>query len=137
MKAHFIFSDTEFLRQFESTILDPVLFNHEAHLRLAWLNIKRFGIETALIATCDQLLAYVTKLGAKDKFNTTLTIAAIKAVYHFMLKSKTDNFKDFIEEFPRLRDNFKDLMAAHYGFDIYQSEEAKKMYLAPDLLPFD
>jgi len=55
----------------------------------------------------------------------------------FCLKSKLDNFRDFIEEFPRLKYNFKDLLAQHYGIDIFNSEIAKCSFLEPDLLPFD
>jgi hypothetical protein len=76
-------------------------------------------------------------LGVTDKYNTTLTIAAIKAVYHFMLKSESDNFKDFIDEFPRLKYNFRELMASHYELYIFNSDKAKKEYLEPDLIPFD
>jgi hypothetical protein len=42
-----------------------------------------------------------------------------------------------MNEFPRLKTNFRELMACHYGFDIYTSEKAKMKYLEPDLLPFD
>ena len=54
-----------------------------------------------------------------------------------MCKSDSDNFKDFITEFPRLNYNFKELMNFHYGFDIYNSEKAKREFLKPDLVPFD
>ena len=30
-------TDTEFLKQLEALILDPKYFNHEGHIRLAWL----------------------------------------------------------------------------------------------------
>ena len=117
--------------------LSTSIFSHEAHLRLAWINIDKYGIENAEINIQNQLKKYVNFIGAEDKYNTTLTIAAIKAVYHFMLKSESDNFRDLIAEFPTLKYNFKELMAFHYGFDIYTSVDAKKEYLAPDLLPFD
>ena len=42
-----------------------------------------------------------------------------------------------MEEFPRLKNNFKDLIAQHYQMDIYRSQRAKTAYLEPDLLPFD
>ena len=51
-------------------------------------------------------------------------------------QSKTDNFKDFILEHPQLKNNFRDLIARHYSFDIFKSNEAKSHYLEPDLIPF-
>lgn len=137
MESHLSLSDQEFMHKFKTATLPSLLFNHEAHLRLAWLNIKRFGIKDGIGETCQQIKSYVKALEAENKFNKTLTVAATKAVYHFMLKSELDRFEDFIDTFKRLKFNFKDLMAAHYSYDIYNSEFAKKNYLAPDLLPFD
>jgi len=137
MTSHFDFSDSEFLDQFMNCKFDPAYFSHEAHLRLAWININRFGIKKAEENIQNQLKNYVEFVGVKDKYNTTLTIAAIKAVYHFILKSKSDNFKDFMIEFPRLKTHFKELMNSHYSIDIYTSQKAKNEFLEPDLLPFD
>lgn len=135
--SHFELSDTEFERQFTEGLLDPGLFNHEAHLRLAWLHIHKYGIDAAIKKVCTQLKAYVKALGASDKYNETLTIAAIRAVYHFKLKSETVTFKDFIIENPRLKINFKELMGQHYKTDIFNSVVAKERFLEPELLAFD
>tara|TARA_R110002072_G_C7555400_1_gene499693 strand:- start:57 stop:470 length:414 start_codon:yes stop_codon:yes gene_type:complete len=137
MEKHFNLSDSDFENKFIHCNLSPSEFTHEAHLRLAWLNIYKYGIEQAEINIQNQLYKFVLFAGAKDKYNLTLTLAATKAVYHFMLKSNSDNFKDFISEFPRLKYNFKELMDCHYGFDIYNSEKAKTEFLEPDLIPFD
>lgn len=137
MENHFNLSDTEFEKEFIHCKLNPSDFTHEAHLRLAWININKYGIEQAEKNIQNQLQKFVEFVGAKDKYNMTLTLAAIKAVYHFMLKSNSDNFKDFMTEFPRLKYNFKELMDYHYSFDIYNSKKAKMEFLEPDLVPFD
>lgn len=136
MEPHFRFNDEQFERQFKSCTLDPAIFSHEAHLRLAWIHIRKYGVEQAIENINSQLVAYVASLGASDKYNKTLTIAAIRAVKHFMDRSKSDNFIDLISEFPRLKYNFKKLMASHYQLDIYNSPLAKREFLEPDLLPF-
>jgi hypothetical protein len=137
MEKHFELSDSEFERKIINCELNLTDFSHEAHLRLAWINIDRYGVKQAENNVQTQLQKFVEFLGVTDKYNTTLTIAAIKAVYHFMLKSESDNFKDFIDEFPRLKYNFRELMASHYELDIFNSDKAKKEYLEPDLIPFD
>ena len=137
MEKHFELTDTQFEKKFASCNLNPSYFSHEAHLRLAWIHLKKYGIEKAEKNIQQQLQKYVEHLGENDKYNVTLTIAAIKAVHHFMLKSNTAHFKDFIAEFPRLKYNFKELMSCHYGFDIYHSSKAKKVFMTPDLLPFE
>jgi hypothetical protein len=136
MEAHFELGDYVFEQQFRACTLNPALFNHEAHLRLAWIHIKKYGVDKAIENICQQLTTFVGLLGASDKYNKTLTIAAIRAVNHFINKADIDNFQDFIQTFPRLKFNFKELMAFHYLADIYTLETAKKEYLQPDLLPF-
>lgn len=129
MQNHYQLSDTDFETQFANATLDPAIFSHEAHLRLAWIHLNRYGLRQTEENICAQLINFVNTIGATDKFNKTLTIAAIKAVHHFMQKSSSDNFADFIAEFPRLKSNFKELLGYHYGFDIFQLERAKKEYL--------
>ncbi|MCG8331103.1 MAG: hypothetical protein MI974_25645 [Chitinophagales bacterium] len=136
MEAHYQLSDLEFERQFASCELNPSIFNHEAHLRLSWIYINSYGLDEAEKRIQQQLQNYVAALGAKDKYNTTLTIAAVRLVDHFMKKSDIKNFRDFITVFPQLKDDFKSLITSHYSFDIFNSEEAKATFLEPDLEPF-
>lgn len=137
MQEHFQLTDAAFEEQFVACTLDSSLFSHEAHLRLAWIHIKNYGPAAAIENVCTQLVQYTKSLGAENKYNKTLTVAAVKAVYHFIQKSASDDFAGFIAEFPRLKFNFKELMAAHYQPDIFSSKQAKKEFLEPDLLPFD
>ena len=137
MQNHSQLTDQQFEKQFQNCTLAPKLFTHEAHLRLAWIHIKKYGIENALENVPTQIIQFVDNLGASHKYNHTLTVAAIKTVYHFVLKSKSASFQALLEAYPRLKFNFKDLLSCHYGFDIFNDEVAKLEYIAPDLLPFD
>lgn len=137
MEKHFELTDLEFEKKFKNRTLNREIFSHEAHLRLAWIHITKYGEEAAIQNICSQLITFVEFVGARDKYNQTLTIAAIKTVCHFIKKSRSDTFQDFISEFPRLKYNFKDLMNFHYKFDIFNSEKAKKEFLEPDVVPFD
>jgi hypothetical protein len=137
MKDHFEFSDSAFENAVRECTLHPSLFSHEAHLRLAWLHIDKYGPGQATGNISRQLRRFVQKQGGVDKYNVTVTIAAIRIVYHFKLRSCSDNFQDFIQEFPRLKTGFKYLLGCHYITDIFSSAQAKKKFLEPELLPFD
>jgi hypothetical protein len=137
MQNHYLLNDDEFETQFEDCSLNPKLFSHEAHIRLAWIHIKKYGVVRAIQNIDNQLLKFVESLNARDKYNKTVTVAAVKTVYHFMLKSNADNFKKFILEFPRLNKNFKGLLDSHYSMDLFNYGVAKKQYIKPDLLPYD
>ena len=136
METHYDFTDEQFEQQFKSCTLSPSLFNHEAHLRLAWIHVTKHGVEQAIENICIQLVNFVAHIGATDKYNKTLTIAATRAVNHFVSKSTSSTFPEFINEFPRLKNNFKELMASHYQVDIFNLPLAKIEYVEPDLVPF-
>ncbi len=129
-------TDEEFLEQFRECKIDPAAFDHEAHLRLAWVHIRKYGLEKAKANIQAQLQKFVEYAGARDKYHTTLTVAAIEAVNHFMQKSSAQRFDEFIREHPKLKDDFKTLISSHYSFDIFSSEEARKGFVAPDVQPF-
>lgn len=137
MKAdHFKYSDAEFLKHFADFTLEPILFTHEAHLRLAWLYINLYGAERAAVLICNQIKAFDRKFGDGSKFNKTVTIASVFIVNHFMEKSLHKDFELFLEEFPRLKTNFTDLIGSHYKINIFTEKRAKKEYVEPDLLTF-
>jgi hypothetical protein len=137
MKSHVEFTDEEFEQRFQNCLIEPEIFSHEAHLRLAWIHIKKYGSGIAIDNICNQLKRYVEFLGVTEKYNETVTVAAIKAVHHFILKTPANSFTEYISENPRLKDNFKELLCHHYLTDIFNSQEVKKKYLEPELLPFD
>ena len=136
LKTHLDLTDEQLLGSFENMTLKPGLFSHEAHLRLAWIHIKKGGIDKAINEMKRQIKQYAESLNVPDKYNETVTVAAVKSVYHFMLKSDSVNFIDFIQEFPQLKNNFKEILSQHYGIDVF-SEQAKLSYIPTDLLPFD
>lgn len=136
MKSHSELSDNQFIEQFKDCSLDPSLFDHEAHLRLAWIHIKNDGVEMASKKIQDQLQKFVSHVGAQNKYHATVTVAAVEAVNHFMKKSSTETFEDFIAQNPQLKSNLKELLNSHYSFDIFQSSEAQHSFLEPDVQPF-
>ncbi|WP_207211115.1 hypothetical protein [Flagellimonas olearia] len=134
---HSQLSDEEFVEAFEKASLHPKLFNHEAHIRLAWVYLQKYGEEKAVEKTCAGIAHFDAIYGNGDKFHATITVAAVKAVHHFNKKSKSTNFFDFMEAFPRLKTAFKELLEQHYTPEVLTHEKAKTDYIPPDLLPFD
>lgn len=137
MNNHFELSDADFEQEFANCSFNPSTFSHEAHLRLSWIHIKKYGTVKAIENITNQLKKYVEFLGATDKYNETVTVAGIKIVNHFMKTSTATNFVDFIEQNEQLISNFKRLLSAHYTTNIFESKEAKRKYISPELIPFD
>ncbi len=136
IKNHWQFTDEEFEHYFKTYQLKPGMFSHEAHLRLAYIHVQKYGVAQAEINMCKQIKGYAESLGVFDKFNKTVTIASVKAMDHFMQKTTANTFQGLMEEFPRLLTNFKDILGQHYGFNVFADKRAKQEYVEPDLLPF-
>ena len=128
--------DKTFETQFANCTMDPGVFNHEAHIRLAWIHLRKYGREQAVHNICGQIARYDAVFGDGTKFHYTLTVAAIYIVDHHVTKSVATNFADFLEEYPRLRTHFREMIDAHYSAEQLLSEKAKSEYVAPDLMPF-
>ncbi len=128
--------DNQFVDLFESCELDPSLFSHEAHLRLAWIYINKFESSVAEKKVCTAIQNFVAHVGSQDKYHHTLTMAAVKTVYHFYQKYDTENFFDFISEFPKVKKDFKSLIDSHYSPELIQSSSARSIFLEPDLLEY-
>ncbi len=134
---HSQFSDIEFIEAFEKAVLNPKLFNHEAHLRLAWIYLQSYGEQKAIEKTCSAIEHFDIVYGNGDKFHTTLTVASVKVVNHFIKKSEATSFFDFIEAFPQLKMAFRKFLEQHYTPEALTHEKAKANYIPPDFLPFD
>ena len=136
VRDHSLLTDDEFEQQFEKFTFKPGLFSHEAHLRLAYIHVQKYGLARAEQNMVEQIKGYAEYYGANNKFNKTVTIASVKAMHHFMEKSTSDSFQGLMKEYPRLLTNFKDILSQHYSFNVFGDSRAKKEFILPDLLPF-
>ena len=136
MEAHYQISDIDFAEQFADCTFPPQWFSHTAHLRLAWILIKEYGQADARALMCEQIQRFDQTHGDGTKFHHTLTEAAVQVVHHFIGRSTTSDFPDFLAEFPRLVTNFKDLLLSHYSPEVLFTTHAGAQYTAPDLLAF-
>ena len=133
---HWKYTDEEYEQVFASYRLKPGMFSHEAHLRLAYIHISKYGPRQAEKNMCDQIKGYAESLGVYDKFNKTVTMASVKTMHHFMENSNTSSFKELIQEFPQLLNDFRGILSQHYGFNVFADKQAKKEFVEPDLQPF-
>lgn len=136
MTNHFDYDDVAFERSFADGSLPPEVFDHEAHLRLAFIHIRKYGTDQAVENLLRQIKNFDEAHGGGKKFHFTVTVASIRMVDHFMRESSATNFSDFISRFPKLLSSFSQLLLSHYSEEKIQEEKAKNMFLPPDLLPF-
>lgn len=136
MSTHVQLNDIDFEQRFADCSLPPEWFTHEAHLRLAYLHLNKYGLEQAILNLCTQIKRYDAYWGDGTKFHRTLTEASAKVMHHFMTKARSGDFQGLMQEFPNLQHNFRDLLKTHYSRSLLQEELARSTFLEPDLLSF-
>lgn len=136
MKDHNELSDEEFEKEFSECKMPEEDFTHEAHLRLAWIYIHKYGARKAVDKVNVDLVRYTIFLGAEHIYNKTVTSAAVKIVDHFSKKQEGKSFSELLVEFPDLMHNFKGLIRQYYSIDVFKSSAAKAHFLEPDLREF-
>lgn len=134
---HWKLSDAQFEADFADGSLPLPWFTHQAHIRLAWIQIKNYGVEQATENIRKQIIQFATAAGQPNKYHETITIASILMVAHFMKGDDAANSEAFIKAHPSLQQDFKELIKSHYSQDIFSDPNARKIFIEPDLAPFD
>lgn len=136
-EKHYLLTDQQFEEKFKNGSLAPKLFTHEAHLRLAYIHLKKYKLNNAIKNLCEQISVFDQKCGDGKKFDKTVTIAATHVINGFIHKSKSTDFRGLLKEFPRLKNNFSALLRTHYALNSINHKEVKPKYVKRDLLPLN
>ena len=100
-------------RAFEAFEIPAAAFDHEAHVRLAYVDLCEAGPDQAAVSMKRSLLAFLEHLGVgAAKCHETMTPAWIDAVHHFMESTApSPRFARIIARNPVLLDS--KIMLAH------------------------
>ena len=123
-------NDHELLEKFKSCTLSPTFLTHTVLLRITWILLEQYGLDRSLVKNVELKENYFLNVLKNNKFNKTLTIAYTEILNHFKELSSANNFDTLLQEFPRLRYDFKALVKTHYGYNIlkeHRKEEPKQM----------
>ena len=127
-------SDDAFLQAFLDGSLPPGHFHHRDHLRLAWLLIRRFGMEPAGSIVSSGIREFAARHGQAKKYHETMTQFWVRIVGHAgHARPEIDDFDTFVETFPLLLDT--GLPFRHWQRETMGSAAAHAEWLEPDLLP--
>jgi len=128
-------ADRVFKEQFESGEISPAVFDHRAHVRMAYVYLAGQETEVALRQIRDALRGFLRYHEIDPtKYHETLTRAWVLAVRHFMETTRESTSADaFVEQNPILLD--AKIMLTHYSADLLFSDEARARFVDPDLAP--
>ena len=127
--------DRRFLQQVQSGRFPAAEFNHEAHLRLAYVHLAQHPAEVAVAQVAQDLQGLLAAAGAPpDKFHVTLTRAWVYAVWHFMQRlPDCECAADFIAASAVLQDAA--IMETHFSHERLFSPAARTSIVQPDRDP--
>jgi len=130
-------ADMRFLAAFEACQLSADGFRHRDHVRLAYVYLALYPFDTALDKTERGLRKLLAHLGAPaSKYHHTVTHAWLLAVQHTMEETgPTAGFDRFVEAGGAKLLN-PAIMRQHYSPTLLSSADARRRFVAPDLLPF-
>jgi len=126
-------NDVDFLQGIHDGSLPGSELRHRGHLRLAWLLLGRHSLDDASEIVCRALKNYAQAQGAPDRYHETLTRFWMRIVNHAMeLAPVAESTDELVERFPILLE--KGLPYRHWSRDCFDSAEARKSWVPPDLL---
>ena len=128
--------DTTFLAEFEALAMAAGEFDHEGHLRLAWILLSR---EPRLIA-CERfvrdLKAFAGHHGAHGKYHETLTFFFLNLIADRIEATEpASDWAAFREANPDLCGDFQSLIDDHYAPETIASDFARAHFVLPDRRP--
>jgi hypothetical protein len=122
-------TDQEFLDAFQAGRISPSEFHHRDHLRLAFLQVRRLGLEPAAAVVAAGIRGFATARGQHRLYHETLTRFWIRIVAH----ASAPTFEETLERHPQLLD--KELPLRHWRRETLFGEAARGAWLEPDIAP--
>ena len=135
MKHSISTANKRFCEQVESCVLPAADFDHRAHLKLAYIYLTQYDVESAYLRTKEAILNILDHNNIDPtKFHVTITRAWVLAVRHFMaLTPACTDAETFIERQPVMLDS--KIMLTHYSKEHLFSDVARLEFVQPDRDP--
>ncbi|MDQ6711954.1 MAG: hypothetical protein M3Z28_02030 [Candidatus Dormibacteraeota bacterium] len=124
-------ADEQFLALFEAGKIANQDFNHRDHLRLAWIQIRRLGLEHASDAVTGAIRRFAARHGHGDRYHETMTRFWLRVVSLSIKRHPTLQFDDLLAAEPHLLD--KNLPYLHWSRERMGSDEARRQWVEPDV----
>ena len=123
--------DEKFLAAFEAGQIANQNFHHRDHLRLAWIQVRRLGLERALESVAMAIRQFAAHHGYADRYHDTMTRFWVRVVGMGINRHPTLPFDDLLAAEPHLLD--KNLPFLHWSRERMRSDEARRRWVEPDL----
>lgn len=135
MSANTILSDEDFLSAFNDCSAPPSAFNHEGHVRIAWIHLQRYPLAQAIRLTCDGIERFANHLGAPDKYNRTLSEALMRIMASLGAADTRLSWDGYLSKNRELIEDAQQLLGRYYSNELLTSKAARTTFMQPDISP--
>ena len=131
--------DETFLEQFESAAWPLAEWHHKQHIKVAYLYLRRYSLDTAIARMSAGVkkynAAHNVPEGLDRGYHETMTQAWMRLVYFTLCEyGPAENTEAFYEANPQLSQ--KKTLRFFYTRETFMSPKAKAEFVPPDLIPF-
>jgi hypothetical protein len=131
-------SDAALLAAFEDGTYPFAEWTHRAHVRVAWVYLRRWGLDGALDRMRAGLISYNARHGVPDElergYHETITRAFLTLIHATMAADPACvSSEEFCARRPELLD--RKALLRYYSRERIVSWEAKRRFVEPDLAP--
>lgn len=127
---------TAIVNSFETCEIAPAQFSHGLHIAVATWYLTQSSYEEAEKQMRDGLHRFLAHYNLNG-YNETITLFWMKAVQNFLLQSREKD--SIVATLNEAVEHFSDskLIFQFYSREHLMSDEAKKSWVEPDLLPLE
>lgn len=126
-------ADEAFVAAFHAHQLSNEGFHHRDHLRLAWVQIRRLGLEQAAEVVTNGIRRFASHHGSAERYNDTMTRFWLRVVGIGIKRHPELTFDELLAAEPHLLD--KNLPFKHWSRERMNRDDAKQRWIEPDLRP--
>jgi hypothetical protein len=119
----------------EDGTLDAEIFDHEAHIYVAWLYLQRYPLHEATARFIAALKRLTAQLGIPGKYHETISWFFMLLIAERRGIQKTDDWHSFYRNHADLFAGGDDnILSRYYSSELLRSERAKQSFMLPDKL---
>ena len=126
-------ADEAFVAAFHAHQVSNQGFHHRDHLRLAWVQIHKLGLERASVAVTRGIRQFAAHHGSAERYNDTMTRFWLRVVNLGISRHPELTFDELLAAEPHLLD--KSLPFRHWSRERMNRDDAKQQWVEPDLHP--
>ena len=127
-------TDRELMDAFECCTLDPALFNHRQHVRVAWICLSEGALIEALTRFVESLRRFATSVGSPGLYHETITFAFLFVIHDRMQAGNAITFDEFAAANPDLFRWKPSILDRYYKAETIGSDLARRTFVMPDAL---